>query len=210
MTRPVPDSAETEGLLTKIRAGETGAFEHLFARHRPFVRQVVELRMNPRLRARLDPSDVVQDVHLEAFRRFADYLERRPMPLRLWLRKTAEERLLKVERRHLRAGRRAAGREVSLPDQSSLALARQLLARGSSPSKRLERHELVQRFRHAISLLPEADRDILVMRNFEGLSNQEVAFSLGIEPDTASKRHGRALLRLRKVLLEEGFSEFQP
>src|SRR5262245_10161331 len=107
-----PDSAATRRLLERARAGEAEAPEQLLARHRPFLRQLVELRLDPRLRARVDPSDVVQEAQWDAFRRLADYLRRRPMPFRLWLRKTAQERLQKFQRQHLEAGRRAAGREV--------------------------------------------------------------------------------------------------
>jgi RNA polymerase sigma-70 factor (ECF subfamily) len=210
MAEVVPDSAETQRLLEQVWAGEPGACDRLFARHHPFLRQVVVLRMDPRLRARVDPSDVVQDAQLDAFRRLADYLERRPMPFRLWLRKTAQERLLKVQQRHLQAGRRAAGREVPLPDRSSLVLAQQLLAGGSTPSRRLEQAELARRVGQAVARLPEADREVLLMRNFEGLSNREIGCLLGLDPAAVSKRHGRALLRLRDLLLEGGLGEPAP
>jgi RNA polymerase sigma-70 factor (ECF subfamily) len=209
MTAPTPDSAETLRLLDKARAGDPGAFDELFALHRPFLRQVVELRMDLRLRARVDPSDVVQETQLDAFRRLRDFLERDPMPFRLWLRKTAQERLLKLQRRHLEAGRRAVGQEVRLPDRSSLLLARQLLASGPTPSEHAGRGETAERVRQAVARLAEDDREVLLLRHFEGLSNQEVAFLLDLDPATASKRHGRALLRLRQVLLAGGLTESQ-
>ena len=81
-----PDSAETQRLLERAEAGDPEAPKQLLARHDPFLRQVVELRFDPRLRARVDPSDVVQEARIDAFRRLADYLRRRPMPFRLWLR----------------------------------------------------------------------------------------------------------------------------
>jgi RNA polymerase sigma-70 factor (ECF subfamily) len=124
------------------------------------------------------------------------------MPFRLWLRRTAQERLLKVQRRHLKADCRAAVRDVPLPERSSVALAGRLLAEDSSPSRRLDRSETARSVRDAIARLPDADREVLLMRNFEGLSNQEVAYLLGLDPATASKRHGRALLRLRQLLLD--------
>jgi RNA polymerase sigma-70 factor, ECF subfamily len=206
MTEPTPDPDETERLLERAAAGDPAAFDELFGRHRDFLRLVVQLRMDPRLRARVDPSDVVQEAQLDAFRRLRDFLGRRPMPFRLWLRKTTRERLLKVQRRHLETGRRDAGREVPLPERSSLALARQLSA-GTSPSQRLDRSEAARHVRDAVARLPEADREVLLMRNFEGLSNQEVAYLLGLDTATASKRHGRALLRLRQALLSGGFTD---
>jgi RNA polymerase sigma-70 factor (ECF subfamily) len=162
--------------------------------------------MDARLRARVDPSDVVQEAQADAFRRLQDFLDRRPMPFRLWLRKTTQERLLKVQRRHLEAGRRDATREVPLPEQSSVMLAGQALASGSTPSQRLDKSETARRVRDAVASLPETDREVLLMRDFEGLSNQEVAYLLGLDPATASKRHGRALLRLRQALLADGLT----
>src|SRR5205807_6083655 len=136
------DSTETQALLELVQAGDRRAFEQLFARYRPYLRQVVELRLDPKVRARVDPSDVVQETQLEAFRRLEDYLERQPMPFRLWLRKTACERLLMVQRQHIGAARRAVGREVPLPDASSFQLAQHLLASGSTPRQRLDKADV--------------------------------------------------------------------
>jgi RNA polymerase sigma-70 factor (ECF subfamily) len=207
MADVTPDSAETQRLLQQVCAGDASAFGALFARHRSYLRQVIELRLDPRLRARVDPSDVVQETQLEAFRRLPDYLERRPMAFRLWLRKTACERLLTTQRHHRGAARRSVRREVPLPDGSSLQLAQQLLDPGLSPSQQAQRNELVRRVRQAVGRLSETDREILLMRNLEGLSNQEVAQILQMDPATASQRYGRALLRLRKLLLEGGLRE---
>jgi RNA polymerase sigma-70 factor (ECF subfamily) len=101
------------------------------------------------------------------------------------------------------------GREVALPERSSLVLARQLLASGSTPSQRLDQEELGRRVRHAVSQLPEMDREVLLMRTFEGLSFEEVAWMLKIDPAAARKRHGRALLRLGNILSELGLKESQ-
>src|SRR6516164_4461507 len=100
MDQAKPNSAETTRLLERAKVGERQAFEELFRRHRTFIRQVIDLRLDERLRTRVDPSDIVQETQLEAFRKLPDYLERRPMPFRLWLRKTAYERLLKMHRHH--------------------------------------------------------------------------------------------------------------
>jgi RNA polymerase sigma-70 factor, ECF subfamily len=202
-----PDSVETQSLLLQADSGDRQAFEELFARHRAALRRAVELRLDTKLRARVDPSDVVQETQLEAFQRLPDYLERRPMPFRLWLRKTAYERLLKVQRQHLKTAKRAAGREVPLPQESSLLLAEQLLAAGPTPSQQVAKHELSRRLRSALSELPSAQREVLLMRNFEGLSYQEVAYILDIDAAAARKRYGRALLQLRHRLLEGGLRE---
>jgi RNA polymerase sigma-70 factor, ECF subfamily len=209
MTEVRPDSTQTRDLLQRAVGGDRQAFEQLFARHRPYLRQLVELRLDPKLRARLDPSDVVQEAHLEAIRRLSVYLQERPIPFRLWLRQIAYDRTLKARRHHLGTARRAVGKEMPLPERSSLMLVQHLFAGGSSPSQRLDRRELAQRLRQAMAQLPEADREIVLMRHFEGLSNHEVACLLGIEPGTVSKRHGRAMLRLHRILFAGGMTESQ-
>jgi RNA polymerase sigma-70 factor (ECF subfamily) len=201
-----PDSSETQTLLERARAGDRRSFDRLFGLHAAYLRRVVVLRLDPRVRGRVDPSDVLQDTQLEALRRLPDYLDRRPMPFRLWLRKTAHERLLVAHRQHVGAARRAVGREVPLPDRSSVDLGRRLLAAGPAPGEELDRQDLARRVRRAVAQLPEADREVLLMRAFEGLSNQDVAAVLGIDSGTASKRHGRALLRLHRLLSDDGLT----
>jgi RNA polymerase sigma-70 factor (ECF subfamily) len=209
MAEVTPDSAETSGLLAQVRAGERRAFERLFDRHRAYLLRVVAARLDAGATARVDPSDVVQEAQLEAYRRLPDYLAARPMPFRLWLRKTAQERVLMARRQHVEARRRSATREVPLPDRSSLMLARPFLAVGSTPSQKLRRVELADRVRQAVARLTEADQEILLLRTYEGLSNQEAAYVLGLDPATASKRHGRAVLRLHRLLVDGGLTESQ-
>jgi RNA polymerase sigma-70 factor, ECF subfamily len=170
----------------------------------------IGIRLDTRVAARIGSSDVVQETQLTAARRIDDYLERRPMPFRLWLRKTAQERLLMAQRRHLTAGRRSLAREVALPEESSLALARQFADAGSTPSRQLGRRELVRQVRQALAELAEANREVLLMRNLEQLSNAEVAEVLQVDPAAASQRYGRALLRLRKLLIDRGLTEPEP
>lgn len=203
------NSTETERLLREAQTGQDGAVGRLLAQHRGYLRQLVGLRLDQQVRARIDPSDVVQEIQMEAIRRVDGYLKQPPLPFRLWLRQIAFDRLVTVRRQHLSAARRAVRREVALPERSSLILAQQLLARDSSPSERLSRRELARRVREALDRLADADRELLLMRNFEGLSNQEAAHVLQITPATASQRYGRALLRLRDLLLDTGFSEAQ-
>lgn len=209
MTEVKPDSEATRILLGRVRAGERAAFEELFARYRPLLRKLVEFRMDARLRARLDPSDVVQETQLEAFRQLESFLERKPMPFRLWLRKTAQERLRMVERQHLEAARRSVGREMPFPDASAAMVAQQLAASMLTPSQHAAQGELAGRVADALGLLADSDREVLLMRTFEGLSYDEVACVLEIDAAAARKRHGRALLRLHKILKEGGLTESQ-
>jgi RNA polymerase sigma-70 factor (ECF subfamily) len=204
-----PDSEATSRLLDRIRAGEREAFEELFARHRPLLRRLFELRLDPRLRGRLDPSDVVQETQLEAYRQLPSFLERQPMPFRLWLRKEAHERLRMLERQHLEASRRSVYKERPLPEGSAALTAPQLATSEPTPSQHLAQGELAWRVRDCLDLLAEVDREILLMRNYEGLSYEEVSCLLEIDPAAARKRHGRALLRLHKLLGEQGLTDSQ-
>jgi RNA polymerase sigma-70 factor (ECF subfamily) len=204
-----PDSAVTQDLLRQIRAGDREAFEQIFARHQGYLHRVVELWLDPRLRARVDASDIVQEAYLEAMNRLNAYLERPALPFRLWLRQIAVDRALKARRQHLGTARRALAREIPLPEQSSLVLARQLLAGGSTPSQQLDHREMACRLRQAVTQLPQTEREIVMLRHFEGLSNREVACLLGIDPAAASKRHGRAMVRLHRILFEGGLTESQ-
>jgi RNA polymerase sigma-70 factor (ECF subfamily) len=205
-----PDAAETRELLDAVRAGDRQAFERLFARHRGPLRDFVERRLDPRVRARVDPSDVVQETQLEVYQRLDDFLRRQPMPFHLWLRKTAYERLLKVRRRHVSAAQRSVQRETAWPDASSLLLARRLLRDRPSPSQPVIQEETARRVRRALDRLAEVDREIILLRLVEDLPYQDAACLLGIEPAAARQRYGRALLRLRKTLIAEGLLEGEP
>lgn len=197
-----PDSRETQTLLEEAAAGNQGACARLLERNRPRLLDFVNAHLDAPLRARLDASDVVQEAQMEVMRRLPDFLRRRPMPFRVWLRKTAYERLLMLRRRHIEAARRSINREVQLPDRSSLMLAQHLVDPSGSPSARLHREELAQRMRQALERLPQSDREALLMRHYEDMSYEEMGCILGIEPASARKRSGRALVRLHKILAE--------
>jgi RNA polymerase sigma-70 factor (ECF subfamily) len=115
-----------------------------------------------------------------------------------------------LHRRHIAAARRTVGREEPLPDRSSIMLAKHLLAPGSTPSCQFDRRERARRVREVIAELPEAYREVLVMRDLDGLSYQEVACILEIDSAAARKRHGRALVRLHQLLAAAGLKESQP
>jgi RNA polymerase sigma-70 factor (ECF subfamily) len=201
------DADKTEELLEKVRSGSSAAFEELFARHRATLRHAVALRLDRRLAARVDVSDVVQETYLEAARRLSDYLSRSDMPFALWLRWLARERVLVLHRQHLFADKRAVGREVQpLPIDSSAQFAAGLLGTGPSPSQAAAALELAERLRLALQQLDEDERELLVGRHFEHLKNRELAQLLGISEAAANKRYIRALQRLRGLLQSLGVS----
>src|SRR5437870_4559104 len=122
-----PDSAETQSLLQQVGQGDRRALNELLRRCRPALHSFIRLRLDPRLTGRVDPSDVVQEAQLEVVRRLDDYLQRRPMPFHLWVRKTAYQRLLNLRRDHRGRARRSVDRERPLPDRSSFLLAQPLV-----------------------------------------------------------------------------------
>jgi RNA polymerase sigma-70 factor (ECF subfamily) len=167
----------------------------------------VEVHLDPRLRARIDPSDVVQETQMELVRRMDDFLRKRPMPFRLWVRKKAHERLLNLRRDHLIRKRRSVLREAALPDRSSLLLALPLLSGRPSPSEQLAARERAERLARAVERLPEVDREILLLRHAEDLPFEDIACLLDIQAAAARQRFGRALIRLQKLLTDEGLVE---
>jgi RNA polymerase sigma-70 factor (ECF subfamily) len=201
MTRSEPD---TEELLDRAGGGDRTARDALLRRHRRRLSRMVAVRMDPRLAARLDPSDVVQETLAEADRRLDGYLRDRPLPFYPWLRQIAADRLADEHRRHVRAGKRTVTREepapVGLPGRSAVELAERLFAPSEHPSEGMRAAELAERVRSALAALPGRDREVLVLRHLEQLSAREVAAVLGTTEGAAKARALRALKRLRDLL----------
>lgn len=201
---------DTEELLRQAARGDPGARDGLLARHRDRLRKMVAYRLDRRLRARMDPSDVVQEVLVEADHKLERYLRERPLPFYLWLRELAREQLLTLQRRHLHAAKRSVRREepglLALPDESLAELADRLVTSATSPSQRLLAQEKRQLVRQALDALAERDREVLVLRHLEQLSVAETAAVLGISDGAVKTRHLRALERLR-ILLDSMLKE---
>ncbi len=199
-----PNTSETQELLVGAGKGESTAVNQLLDRHREALRNMVRARMDQKLARRVDASDVVQDVLLEASQRLADYLRNPQLPFGIWLRQMAQDRIIDLHRRHRVARRRSLDREQqaapAMGDKSSLELAAQLRDPELTPAAATLRKELHQRFVEAIDLLDDEDREILLMRHFEQLGNSEVAELLGLSQPAAGMRYLRALRRLREVL----------
>jgi RNA polymerase sigma-70 factor, ECF subfamily len=199
------DQSGSPDLIERARAGDKQAVNSLFDRYRARLRRMVEMRLDLRLQARLDASDVVQEAYVEVAERLEGYLRDPKLPLFLWLRLVVGERLMKLHRHHLGTQMRDAGREVSLyrgalPAASSAALAAQLLGRHTSPTQAALRAERILRLQEALNTLEPLDREILSLRHFEELTAAETAHVLGIEEPAAAKRYFRALKRLKEIL----------
>jgi RNA polymerase sigma-70 factor (ECF subfamily) len=191
-------------LMDRIHAGDRHALGEFFARHRSRLLKMVGLRLDRRLRGRLDPDDVLQEAFLDAARRLGEYAADPRMPPFLWLRFLTMQRLVALHRLHLGVQGRDAGREVSLfhgslPAADSRSLAAQLLGRLTTPSRAAIRAETQIRIQEALDAMDPIDREILALRHFEELNNGEAAAVLGIHKAAASNRYVRALRRLKQI-----------
>jgi RNA polymerase sigma-70 factor, ECF subfamily len=203
--RAARDDDECARLIERLRGGDRTAATELLSRHRQRLRRMIELRLDARLRGRLDTSDVLQDALLDVASRLEDYLADPKLPFYLWMRLVAGERLAWLHRHHLGVKMRDAGREMSLyrealPEASSFALASMLLGAQTSPTQAAVRAERQLRVQEALNALDPTDREVLALRHFEHLTPAETALALGLKPDAASKRYIRALKRVKDLL----------
>jgi RNA polymerase sigma-70 factor (ECF subfamily) len=200
-------SDETELLQRKVlESDDPQAFGELILKYQDRLERVIQFRMDPRLRARVDPADVLQDAYVEANSRLDDYRAcSDAMPFFLWLRFIAIQKLNQLYRHHVRTQARDAGREVGLyqyagGQMTSVVLAAQLLGKMTSPSNNAIRDENRMRLEQALGELGELDREVLALRHFEHLSNGETAQLLNLSEAAASNRYFRAVRRLKGVM----------
>ncbi len=199
-----PAQQDTEQLLAAARAGDGDAVNQLLDRHRVAIRQMIDLRMDHVIKRRVDASDIVQEVLIEANRRLSEYLKNPIMPFHLWLRQMAKDRLIDAHRRHRGAGRRSMDREQPLVaaagTESSVDLLAQIRDQELTPAAAATWHELQARFQQACEQLDDLDQEIVLLRHFEQLSNSEAAEVLHLSPQAASMRYLRAMRRLRQFM----------
>lgn len=199
---------DTQVLLDRIRQGDASATQALLDRHRGRLRRMVQFRMDDRMAARVDPSDVVQEALIVAHNRLSDFLDApQPGDFYPWLRRIAWSRLLDLHRRHVVAQRRTVLREVNhgldLSSESATYLAQQLAGSAVSAAHRLAQAELIERVKAALHRLSEMDREVLTLRFLEQLSVEHAAQVVGISCNTFKARQLRAIARLRDMLDRE-------
>ena len=200
-----PDDVQND-LLQRALAGDEPALAALFDGYRDRLRRMIRLRLDRRLSGRVDSSDVLQEAYLDVRKRISEFArDPASMPFHLWLRLIAGQRLTDVHRYHLGAQMRDAGMEVSLhrgpfPQASSVSLAAQLLGKLTSASKAAIRAEHKLIVQEALNGMDPIDREVLALRHFEHLSNDETAQVLGLTKSAASNRYIRALKRLKEIL----------
>ena len=192
------DAGEREAdLERRLRGGEDAAIGPLFESFRDRLRRMVQFRIDPRLVGRIDPEDVLQETFLEAEKRLSAY-RGDDKPFVVWIRLIAQQTMVDLHRKHLGAKMRTAGREVRAPESGTLSGL--FVGHITSPSHAMMREEARMKIEAALQEMDEIDREVLMLRHFEDLSNKEAALVLGIQENAASNRYVRALGRLKGYL----------
>ncbi len=202
----VVDDRPSSRLSTRLEANgntnwEEGQFEEFYDRALSILRTTVETYYDQRLRQRVDVEDIVQEAMLEVLARFDEFQRRRPMPILIWLRETALQQIRIAYRRHHAAQKRSIVKQVSFELLTIDRLAENIIAIGRTADQRFEETEQAIRIRNALQGLRPGDREILELRYFTGLTNGQAAQMLGVSTSVASKRHCRALARLKQFAL---------
>jgi RNA polymerase sigma-70 factor (ECF subfamily) len=183
--------------------GDAESLNRLLDVHRDRLRRIIAMRISPRLSARIDASDVLQDTYVEATRALPQYQANPGLPFFLWLRHLAHQRVIQLCRAHLLAQRRSVDREQSFngfSDPTSESIAEQLIGRTSTPSHQAMRAEARQQLTQTLHRMEPTDREVLMLRHFERLSGPETAAVLCISHEAVKKRYRRALQRLAMAM----------
>jgi RNA polymerase sigma-70 factor (ECF subfamily) len=188
----------------RLVEGGSNALPELFSRYRERLERMVEFRLDPRIRMRIDPADILQDAYLEIARRLKDYASAPRVSCFVWMRQQTMQVMIDSQRRQFREKRNPL-REVTAGYQqsaegTSIAIARYLIADMTSPSQAAEKAEEWERVKTALQSMNEIDREVLALRHFEMLDNREVAEILGLSITAASNRYVRAAARLGEIL----------
>jgi RNA polymerase sigma-70 factor (ECF subfamily) len=188
----------------RLTSGGAETLADLFSSYRGMLERMIEFRLDPRVRGRLDAADVIQEAYLEIARRLPEYLAKPLVSPFVWMRQLAFQTLVDLQRGHFREKRsplrEAASGANSNPDGTSIALAAFLIAEITSPSQAAVRAEETAQLTAALQDMNELDREVLALRHFEMLSNQQVAEILGISITAASNRYVRAVTRLGEII----------
>jgi RNA polymerase sigma-70 factor (ECF subfamily) len=206
---PAMSSTPTEisPLLDAFRAGDPAAGDALLRRYEPWLKLMARLQLESRFRAKFDPSDVVQQTMLEAVRAAPQFRGATEGEFTAWLRQILAHALAHEIRRYAGTAKRDVAREVPLEQElthSSQQLGNLLAATGTSPSQQAVKQEQSVRLAEVLERLPEDFREVIVLRNLEGLPHEAVARRMGRSPGAVRMLWVRALARLREELPRSG------
>ncbi|MEM7456759.1 MAG: sigma-70 family RNA polymerase sigma factor [Planctomycetota bacterium] len=201
-----PSSADDRNLpeLEKLQGGDSNVAE-VFSSYRDRLLKMIRYRLDTRLVGRVDPEDLLQEVWIDVQRRISEYNAKPNVPFLLWLRQLTTQVLAGTHRRHLGTKKRDASLERSMRPAGnkftgSISIARNFVDSMETPSKVIAKEELIEILIKALDGMEEIDREIIMLRHLEELSNREAALELGIEAFAASKRYLRAMKRLTTAM----------
>lgn len=202
---PTVSDEEIERLTRCLSAGDAEALATLFSISWERLQRMVHFRLDQRLRGRVDPDDILQEAYLAARQRIDSFAAEKTTSVFVWLRLIVGQTMIDVHRRHLGSKMRDANQEVSLqrfasPMASSASMSMHLLGGMTSPSQAAMKAEIAGMLDRILADMEPMDREILVLRHFEELTNKEVSDLLGIQRSTASNRYVRALQKLKVIL----------
>ncbi|QDT83854.1 ECF RNA polymerase sigma factor SigW [Gimesia chilikensis] len=201
------EQEDPQEFLERLKENPEGVLADEYDRYRDRLWRIVNFRLDQRLLGRVDADDILQEAYLDAATRIEHYLNDPATTFFIWLRTIVGQTLIDVHRRHLGAQKRDVRREAKqkrrvFSASTSFQIADVLLGDLTSPSQAALKEELARQLHEALESMNEIDREILVLRHFEELSNLEASEVLEIEPKTASMRYFRALTRLRSILVQ--------
>jgi RNA polymerase sigma-70 factor (ECF subfamily) len=196
---------DPEVLLVLAKAGDGAALGRLLERYRNYMGLLVRLQVGRRLRRKVDVEDLLQEVWLEIHRKIVTFRGSSEREFLMWVRRMIGSILANQVRHFLGTKCRDLRLERALVDeldQSSRALNRSLIAPQSTPSQQAVRREQAVILADALQGLPEDYREVIILRQLEGLSFPDVARRLGRTEDSVKNVWLRALARLRRTLEE--------
>ena len=189
--------------LESLRGGGDVALAELFEQYREPLERMIEFRLDDRVRGRVDSEDVLQEAYIELARRLPEYLREANVSVFIWMRQITYQILIGVQRRHFGQKRDPRIEVTHLhapdPNATSLSIFSAFAEQMTSPSHALMREEELQQLRQMLESMDEVDREVLALRHFEQLSNNQIAEALGISITAASNRYVRAMLRLSQI-----------
>lgn len=185
---------DTAELIRRAQAGDRPALDALLAAHRDNLRRWADLALDPRVKARIDASDIVQQTCLSVFQQIVTFQGDDPAQFAAWLRRLHERNVQNAVRDQLQAQKRAAGREEMLDHRG-------LDASGeASPSQRAMQREDADRLEQALAQLPHDERAVLQLRYLEGCTLPAIADRLGISKDAVVWLMQKGIKRVRQLL----------